>query len=140
MSAQASDFCFAKAAQRYQVNPLLLMSISKVESGFRPAARNMNRNGSVDTCHMQINSVHFAQLQKYGISERALVDYPCICTETGAWILAQCIQQFGNTWEAVGCYNAGAAAGRGALRSAYARKVYVAFQALLQQQGGGYGG
>jgi soluble lytic murein transglycosylase-like protein len=49
---------------------------------------------------------------------------PCYNARVGAWILAQCFQSHGYTWEAVGCYNA-----RNKIkRATYARKVMKALE------------
>jgi soluble lytic murein transglycosylase-like protein len=52
----------------------------------------------------------------------------CFNIKVGAWILSQCVQgQMGNTWEAIGCYNA-SSAGK---RAQYASKIYN----IVQKQG-----
>lgn len=115
--AYASN-CFEVAAQRYKVNPRLLYAIAKTESGFNPAAKNRNQNGTYDIGMMQINSRWLPQLRKYGLNEMQLYD-PCTNVHVGAWILAQNIRALGNTWEAVGAYNST----RSVLREKYAWKV-----------------
>lgn len=126
-----ANACWYEAASRYRVNPDILRSISYVESRFnRYAKSKINRNGTYDICHMQINSGHFDYLSHFGITERTLTERPCVCTEVGAWALAQCIARFGNTWEAVGCYNAGPLPDRRALRLKYARSVRAAYQEI----------
>lgn len=105
-------FCFNEAGAAYNVPPLMLWSISKVESGFNPYAVNKNQNGSYDYCHMQINSGWYKWLAKHYGKEYAdnfwqnLSD-PCFCSKAGAWILAMCVKRYGETPDAVGCYNAG---------------------------------
>ena len=39
-------FCFEEAGSIYNVSPLLLWAITKVESSFRPDALNRNEDGS----------------------------------------------------------------------------------------------
>ena len=114
--------CILRSAYKYNVHPGLIEAIIVVESGFNPGAVNYNKDGSVDVGLMQINSFWFPRLKKYGISVRDLFD-PCVNVEVGTWILAQCIARYGNTWEAVGCYNAV----NPVKRKEYARKVYRAF-------------
>ena len=94
-------FCFQEAGQRYQVSPWLLWAISKSESAFDPSAINHNNNGTVDIGLMQINSIWADQL---GETWNSLND-PCTNVMTGAWILSQCMQDYGYTWKAVGCYH-----------------------------------
>lgn len=123
--------CWDASADRYQVNRDVLRSISYVESRFRQTAVNKkNTNGTRDVCHMQINSAHFPFLNSLGITEQTLLDRPCVCTEVGAWALANCTNKFGNTWEAVGCYNAGSLPSRRKLRLKYARLVRDAYEKL----------
>jgi soluble lytic murein transglycosylase-like protein len=58
-------------------------------------------------------------LRKYGLDEQQLFE-PCTSIYVGAWILAQNIQRMGNSWDAVGAYNAVDPG----LRQKYALKVY----------------
>lgn len=118
LSGQASG-CWEDAAARYGINPYLLYAIAKTESGLNPQAVNRNRNGTYDIGLMQINSSWLPALRKYGLDEQHLYD-PCTSIQVGAWILAQNMQKMGNSWEAVGAYNARDAQ----LRMKYATKVY----------------
>jgi len=111
--------CWDKAAQRYGVNPQLLYAIAKTESGLNPRAFNRNPDGSYDIGLMQINSRWIPTLRRYGISEARLFE-PCTSIHVGAWILAQNMRRLGNTWNAVGAYNAKTPA----QRLQYALKVY----------------
>lgn len=111
--------CWEEAAARYGVNAHLLYAIARTESNLNPRALNRNKNGSVDVGLMQINSRWFPMLRKYGVSEEQLLD-PCTSIHVGAWVLAQNMQRMGNSWEAVGAYNARDPV----LRQRYAGKVY----------------
>lgn len=55
---------------------------------------------------LQISSIHAPHLARKGIALRDLWD-PCVSFAVGAWVLRHCIDQFGETWKAVGCYNTG---------------------------------
>ncbi len=120
-SLAAPATCWEQAARRHQVNPYLLVAIAEVESGLRPGAIGRNTNGSIDIGLMQINSLWLPELQRHGIAPRDLLD-PCVSVHVGAWVLAQKMRLHGNTWTAVGAYNAGSAV----LRERYARKVIEA--------------
>ena len=113
--------CWEQAARRHQVNPHLLVAIAEVESGLRPVAIGRNTYGSIDIGLMQINSLWLPELRRHGIVPRDLLD-PCVSVHVGAWVLAQKMRVHGNTWTAVGAYNAGSAM----LRERYARKVIEA--------------
>ena len=117
-SLSSHAHCFEQAGARYGVAPALLEAISTVESGGNPQARNLNRDGSEDLGHMQINSRWLRMLASYGIDRQRLLD-PCLNTHVGAWILAQNIRQHGYGWEAVGAYNARSPV----KRNAYSQRV-----------------
>ena len=103
-SNPAAAFCFEEAGNRYGISPQLLYAISKGESSFNPLAINYNTNGTYDYGLMQINSTWEPALRKLGISWNNLAD-PCTNVMVGAWVLSQCIRDYGYTWSAVGCYN-----------------------------------
>ncbi len=111
--------CWEEAGNRYGVNPNLLQAIARTESSMNPNAVNRNRDGTYDLGLMQINSRWFPTLRKYGISEQQLRQ-PCFSIHVGAWIMAQNMLRFGNSWDAVGAYNSP----NPARRIAYAQKVY----------------
>ena len=124
----AAAFCFEEAGRMYNVSPLLLWAIAKVESNFNPGAINQNENGTYDYGVMQINSSWYGTLGPEGWS--GLCD-ACQNVRTGAWILAQCVKSCGYNWEAVGCYNAKSSK----KRRAYAAKVQKVVQAVYQHRG-----
>ena len=119
LMAVSCSACWDVAAEKYGINPYLLYAIAKTESGLNPLARNHNRNGSVDIGLMQINSAWFPTLRKFGLDEQQLLD-PCTNLQVGAWILAQNMRRLGNSWNAVGAYNAS----KPDIRLRYALKVY----------------
>ena len=127
LTVPAFAFCFEAAGVEYGVSPRLLWSIAKVESDFIPQAVNWNPNGTYDYGLMQINSDWARKLGKGGW--RALGD-PCTNVRVGAWILAQCFQKYGYSWEAVGCYNAS----NDAKRAQYARRVYAIFKKYFRRR------
>lgn len=110
--------CMYRAGDRFHISPMLIWSISKIESGFDSGAMGRNKDGSVDIGIMQINSRWLPTLQRYGIT-RASLDDPCTNIHVGAWILANNIKQYGYNWEAIGAYNAVSVE----KRVTYARKV-----------------
>ena len=100
----ADAFCFEDAGNKYRISPTLLYAISKRESSFNPIAINYNTNGSYDYGLMQINSSWEPTLRKLGMPWNTLAD-PCTNVMVGAWVLSQCLRDYGYTWPAVGCYN-----------------------------------
>ena len=132
----ANAFCYEEAGAIYGIAPRLLWTISKGESNFNPAAVNYNTNGSYDFGLMQINSSWAPTLRKMGIPWEALAD-PCMNVKVGAWVLAQCVHDYGYTWAAVGCYNSRTPSKRNRYASRIARMMSqepVAFQLPRQEQ------
>ena len=103
LPSMVAAFCFDEAAQQHGLSPRLLRSIAMVESGCRPSAVHVNTNGSTDFGMMQVNS---SWIGKLGLDTGRLLRDPCYNVMTGAGILRQCVDRYGYTWEAVGCYNA----------------------------------
>ncbi len=98
----ADDYCFDEAGVQYGINPQILRAIAKVESNYNPRAVNWNRNGSYDFGVMQINSSWALTI---GLERWSTLGDVCTNIKTGAMILAACMEKYGYTWEAVGCYN-----------------------------------
>jgi soluble lytic murein transglycosylase-like protein len=96
-------FCFDDAAALYGVNSRLLEGIAMVESELDAGAVHLNPDGSTDLGLMQVNSF-WVKVHKLDRTE-LLLD-PCYNVLAGARILKGCVDRFGYTWEAVGCYNA----------------------------------
>ncbi len=110
--------CFARAGAYQGVNPLVLRAIAWYESKGDANAVHRNANGSIDVGQAQINSVHFAQLRRYGVPPGALTD-ACINTYVAAWVLKRKMVRYGNTWQAIGAYHSETPA----LRDQYARSI-----------------
>lgn len=134
-SAQAEQVnCWQTAGQKHGIDPWLLYGIAKVESGLNANAMNMthvSKTRSHDIGLMQINSRNLKTLSTYGIDESSLKD-PCTNIDVGAFILAEKIRLHGNTWDAVGAYNAACTELKGndclRARRTYAWKVYRAIK------------
>lgn len=98
--------CWVEAANRYGVSPQVLYAIARTESGLKPmAVGKQSKNGTVDIGMMQINSSWLPTLARFGIRYEDLWE-PCLNIHVGAWVLANNIRQHGNTWQAIGAYNA----------------------------------
>lgn len=96
-------FCFQDAGQQYSISPVLLETLARVESNLNPKAVHRNGDGSFDVGLMQINSSWMSRLNRR--AEDLLAD-PCANVMAGAWVLRHCLDTYGYTWQAVGCYNA----------------------------------
>ncbi|MCW3587382.1 lytic transglycosylase domain-containing protein [Burkholderia cenocepacia] len=117
--------CIDDAAAFHRVNASLVRAIAIQESGMNPKSVGRNRNGSRDIGLMQINSAWIPTLARYGVTESSLFD-ACTNAYVGTWILAQNIARIGNSWEAVGAYNAVTPS----KRAAYVQKIYRRLMAI----------
>lgn len=117
LPAWASAFCFDEAGNQYGINPGLLQSIARVESSMNPKAIHRNHDGTTDMGLMQVNSTWIPSLK---LSETDLTSNPCYNVKAGARILRSCIDTWGYSWQAVGCYHA---VGKGR-QVAYSWKIY----------------
>jgi soluble lytic murein transglycosylase-like protein len=132
LAAPPFDACFDRHAERFGLEPDLLRSIAVVESGMRPQVDNnsyMARTGTRDIGLMQINTSWLPVLARYGVGLAELRD-PCTNIEVGAWILSDLLRSRGNSWEALGAYNAACTQLKGAdchrARRTYAWRVWRA--------------
>ncbi len=119
---------FLRAGEEFHVHPDVLWAIARVESQFSPLTVHWNKNGSYDYGIMQINS-SWARVLGPEVWRRLSDPYTNI--RVGAWILAGCIRQYGNTYRAVGCYNSPTTR----YQRAYANKVWLALQAAAASGG-----
>jgi soluble lytic murein transglycosylase-like protein len=118
--------CLDRAAAERGLDARLLRAVARAESNLNPLAVNrshVERTGTVDIGLLQINSSWLPTLGRYGIHERHLYD-ACTNARVGAWLLADALARHGNTWNAVGSYNAACTELRGA-RCATARQAYA---------------
>lgn len=103
MAADVSA-CIQGASNYHRVNPQILEAILEAESSMRPGTINKNDNNSVDFGLAGINSIHLKELSKWGLGVDDLLN-PCVSIYVGAWHLSKKIQQYGNTWFAIGAYH-----------------------------------
>ena len=132
----AAATCWRHAAQRHGVSSELLVAIARAESALDPRAENRSHvtvTGTVDRGYMQINTAPRV-LHRLGVRAEQLFE-PCLNIDIGARILAEKFARHGNSWEAVGAYNASCSVLTGPdcqrARARYAWRVYR--QLLLQR-------
>lgn len=131
----APELCFDEAGRDYGIDPILLMAISIQESGLNPRAHNgKSAGGSEDVCAMQLNSNNFSKLKKFNITREDLLNNPCICVYSGAWILARNFQAYGRNWDSVGIYNAGPRPELMKARREYAKIIKSIYTVLLARK------
>lgn len=130
-----ANLCFDNAGRDNHIDPLLLMAIGIHESRLRAGAINIaNTNKTEDVCAMQVNSIHFKELEGFNITRSDLLKNPCICVYTGTWVLAKIFKQYGKNWNSVGIYNAGAGKNRAAIRKKYSDTIKSIYSILLARQ------
>jgi soluble lytic murein transglycosylase-like protein len=130
----ASATCWEAAGSKYRIDPLLLKAIAWKESRGLPSAVGPKlRDGNVALGLMQINTVHLPTLARFGIDRQKLFD-ACTSQEVGAWVLSDCIAQFGSTWKAVGCYYAGPKSTNTAAQVSYVRDVQRFYAGYQRQE------
>lgn len=122
--------CWLQAEKMFNIESELLYAIAQQESAMKPGAIGHNRDGSTDLGLMQINSFHMKRLKKMGISEKQLLQDPCISVIVGASILSDMMKIYGYSWEAVGAYNAGTSPKRSDIRKRYAKKIWENYRKL----------
>lgn len=120
--------CFNLAAKNYNLDPWLLMAISKTESSFNIYAINVNKNKSTDIGIMQINTFWLDTLKKYNIYQKDLFN-ACTNIFVGAWILKQNINHFGYNIDGIGAYNSPRNV---KIRRNYATKVIKNYEQLIK--------
>lgn len=103
-TVSSAERCVVPAALRHGVNPQILRAVLQVESAMRPHVVQRNANGSVDVGMAQINSVHFPELAKWGITPNQLLD-PCVAAHVAAWHLKRGLVRYGNNWFGVAAYH-----------------------------------
>ncbi|CAN1495863.1 invasion protein IagB [Burkholderiaceae bacterium] len=96
--------CLQSAAEFHGVNPHLLLAVLQVESGLNPRAVGKNTNGTVDLGIGQINSMHLPELQRYGVTEKHLLD-ACKGAYVSAWFLKRGLERHGYTWFGAAAYH-----------------------------------
>lgn len=120
--------CSMEAGNFYNIDPLVLLAIAHQESSGNPSAINHHE---MSLGLMQIHPQHHDLLNTYGIEKEHLM-LPCQSLAVGAWVLSHCIKIFGNTWDAVGCYNAGTRRNnlQAQRRRAYAEKIFAHYNGI----------
>lgn len=126
--------CWRDAAQRYGIEPALLKAIAWQESRGRVDAVGPKLpDGNRALGLMQINSIHLPALARFGIRREHLFD-ACVSQHVGAWVLANCMNQFGATWKSIGCYYAGPASKNIAAQVKYVLDVQRFYQGYKRQE------
>lgn len=99
--------CIVDLSNRERIDIRLLLAIARQESGFKPNAFNINTDGSKDYGLYQINSRNLSNWRANGMFVRNNVFDPCSATPMSIYVIKACQQKYGNSWQAIECYNKG---------------------------------
>ncbi|HBV9945420.1 TPA: transglycosylase SLT domain-containing protein [Klebsiella aerogenes] len=134
-SLHAAD-CFELAGRDYKIDPDLLRAISWNESNFRVNVKGYNPVSGFGSGLMQVDSQHFNELARYGITPQQLLEDPCMNIYTGAYYLAIAFKKWGINWQAVGAYNAGFKQSdtQALRRYSYATKIEATYKAIKENR------
>lgn len=124
--------CWFEAEKMFNIESELLYAIAQQESSLTPSAIGHNRNASKDFGLMQINSIHMKRLNQIGVTEKQLLNDPCVSVIVGASILSDMMKIYGYSWEAIGAYNAGTSPKRKKNRIIYAEKIAKNYKKLKE--------
>lgn len=119
--------CIYASAEKYQLPPLLLMAVRKVEGG-RVGQKKQNKDLSFDYGEMQINTFWTRRFQAwYGISADQIANDVCLNYDAAAFVLRYEINRAkGDFWLGVGRYHSP----EPSRIERYRRSVYVASESI----------
>lgn len=115
-----ADQCIVAASRKYDVHPLVILSILKVENG-KIGTLSRNTNGTYDLGPMQINTINIDFLKKEfpGLTWKHLTYDLCTSVFAGTFFLKERIEEADKYWEGVGNYHSKTPS----LRQKYLNKV-----------------
>ena len=119
--------CINQAAETYHVPAKLIISVLNVERGKAGMAMH-NTNGTYDLGPMQINTLHWPALYRYGITPKEVQYNPCINVKVGSWILARSIAEGKNLLEGVGDYHSHTKK----LNEFYSANIYLSYKMIRE--------
>lgn len=123
------DKCIVVAAKHFNINPLVIKAIARVEGG-GIGTLSKNTNGTYDMGVMQINTIHIPAIQKAypALTWQDLTYKPCVNIGVGTWILRQRLDETDDFWKGVAHYHSKTPK----YRDRYLRLVRVQYSKLLK--------
>lgn len=132
LPARIPTQCLERSASDYEINPMVLLAMLKVESNAAVGAIRKNTNGTYDLGPAQFNTGSWAaRLEKeYGISRQAIMNDMCQAIRAMAYVVRVEIDRVGgDLWRGIGNYHSRTPA----KHRAYVQRVFVAHNAILIQ-------
>lgn len=120
--------CVSHAARHFDINPLVVMSILKVEGG-KVGTLSKNKNGTYDMGLMQINTIHLPEIKKKypRVGWKELTYNPCVNIGVATAILNDRMKGSKDYWNGVGNYHSKTPK----YREIYLKKVKRAYNDLV---------
>lgn len=100
------DQCIVVAAKHFNINPLIIKAIARVEGG-GIGTLSKNSNGTYDMGVMQINTIHLPAIKRAypSITWKDITYKPCVNIGVGTWILRKRLDETDDFWRGVANYH-----------------------------------
>lgn len=96
--------CVRQASETFEIPPVVLAVIAMVEGG-ASGMESPNSNGSFDLGPLQINTIHLAEFERYGVTRAMLRDDVCVNVAAGAFLLRRHYNSTGDWGAAITRYH-----------------------------------
>lgn len=130
LPAHISAKCVNVSAKDYELNPLILLSVLKQESGGRTGIVSPNTNGTYDLGPAQFNTSSWAAVfqNKFSISRDALINNMCQAIRAMAYAVRTEIDKAGgDIWKGIGNYHSRTPVHH----QKYVKAVYAQYQRII---------
>lgn len=130
-SERVIDSCIYRAADHYELNPLVLKAVRRQEAG-KVGMANRNTDDTYDLGVMQLNTTNLDKILRNfpQISAYDLIYKACVNVFVGAWFLKGRIDRAnGDVWRGVGNYHSGTPH----LHHAYREKVQDHYRKIREE-------
>lgn len=122
--------CVNGSARDYEINPFILLSVLKQESGGKTGIVSQNTNGTYDLGPAQFNTSSWAAIfqNKFSISRDALINNMCQAIRAMAYAVRTEIDKAGgDIWKGIGNYHSRTPA----YHQRYVKAVYAQYQRII---------
>lgn len=130
LPAHISAKCVNVSARDYEINPFILLSVLKQESGGKTGIVSPNTNGTYDLGPAQFNTSSWAAIfqNKFSISRDALINNMCQAIRAMAYAVRTEIDKAGgDIWKGIGNYHSRTPVHH----QKYVKAVYAQYQRII---------